>query len=430
MSDILIDAERVGKKFRIGRDPYARLSELPLHFGRSAARWLKRRLAAPAGSLPQEERASEEFWALRDVSFQVRKGEVLGIIGPNGAGKSTLLKILSRITKPTTGEIRLRGRVGSLLEVGTGFHPELTGAENIYLNGTFLGMCRAEIRRKFEDIVAFAEIDQFLHTPVKHYSTGMCMRLAFAVAAHLEPEILVVDEGMAVGDVAFQRKCVDKMSEAAKGGRTILFVSHHMQAVSALCHRVLWLNRGKVRADGPADETVGAYVRDSLAFKSNAWVAPSEDIIGDRVQLLRADVTPDSGEQDGVMRIDCPIRMDFVVFSPREQADVSVNIVVYTLDGTCLFNSASAPIAMKRGQIHAICRIPGNLLNCGSYRVRLLLVEKHTDILRDIEDVLRFEVVEGAQQSNAHGRWIGVLRPRLDWSITVQDTDTQKAGRA
>ena len=209
----------------------------------------------------------EEFWALKDVSFEIQQGEAVGIIGRNGAGKSTLLKLLSRITEPTTGRIRLRGRVVSLLEVGTGFHPELTGRENIFLNGAILGMSRAEIRKKFDEIVAFADVEKFLDTPVKRYSSGMYMRLAFAVAAHLEPEILVVDEVLAVGDAAFQKKCLGKMQDVSKGGRTVLFVSHNMGAVTSLCRTAIWLHQGQVVKTGPAREIVDEYFAATAEFQ-------------------------------------------------------------------------------------------------------------------------------------------------------------------
>src|SRR5881398_1905492 len=202
---------------------------------------------------------AEMFWALKDVSLDVHEGEVLGLIGRNGAGKTTLLKILSRITRPTEGWAEIHGRVGSLLEVGTGFHPELTGRENTFLSGAILGMSKAEIERKFDEIVAFAELEKFIDTPVKHYSSGMYVRLAFAVAAHLEPEILLVDEVLAVGDINFQKKCLGKMSDVAEGGRTIIFVSHQMNQIRRLCQRVLWIDQGHIRADGPAGEIVGAY---------------------------------------------------------------------------------------------------------------------------------------------------------------------------
>jgi len=249
MSDLAIHVEGLGKRYRIGqRVGYHRLTET-----------LTRALAAPFRKRIAPE-GDGHFWALKDVSFSVKPGEVLGIIGRNGAGKSTLLKILSRVTEMTTGHVDLYGRIGSLLEVGTGFHPELTGRENIYLNGAILGMQRPEIRRRFDEIVAFAEVDQFLDTPVKHYSSGMYMRLAFAVAAHLEPEILIVDEVLAVGDAAFQAKCMDKMGAVAKGGRTILFVTHNMSAVERLCTSAMVLDRGGLLCAGEPAYAIARYL--------------------------------------------------------------------------------------------------------------------------------------------------------------------------
>jgi lipopolysaccharide transport system ATP-binding protein len=251
----IINVENLGKRYRIGtrrsyggslRDSLGALLRGPFNLVRSNG-----------------QKSGEEFWALKDVGFSIEQGEVVGIIGRNGAGKSTLLKILSRITEPTTGRVELFGRVGSLLEVGTGFHPELNGRENIYLNGSILGMRRKEIDRKFDEIVAFAEVDKFIDTPVKHYSSGMYVRLAFAVAAHLEPEILIVDEVLAVGDTVFQRKCLGKMGDVAKEGRTVLFVSHNMAAVQNLCQRAIYLTDGTVAVDGPTDMVIGKYIETS-----------------------------------------------------------------------------------------------------------------------------------------------------------------------
>jgi lipopolysaccharide transport system ATP-binding protein len=261
---IVIRAEGLGKRYLIGhereRERYVALRDVLVHtmkgLLRSAKNWTARGTRVTRSG-------TEEFWALRNVSFELRQGEVLGIIGRNGAGKSTLLKILSRITEPSTGQVRIRGRVASLLEVGTGFHPELTGRENIFLNGAILGMKRAEIKRKFDEIVDFAEIEKFLDTPVKRYSSGMYVRLAFAVAAHLEPEILIVDEVLAVGDVEFQKKCLNKMSEVASGGRTVLFVSHNLTAVADLCTRALLLQKGEVRQVGTPDEVIATYIEQS-----------------------------------------------------------------------------------------------------------------------------------------------------------------------
>ena len=254
-SDTVLAVENLGKRYSIShrgasRDGLRHVIESAV---RSPMKWLRTRASQNGPKV--------DFWALRGVSFEVNRGEVVGIIGPNGAGKSTLLKILSRITPPTEGKARVEGRIASLLEVGTGFHQELTGRENIFLNGAILGMTRAEIIRKFDEIVAFSEIEEFLDTPVKRYSSGMYVRLAFAVAAHLDPEILIIDEVLAVGDAAFQKKCLGKMESFAQVGRTVLFVSHNMEAVSSMCERVIWMRNGQVHLDGPADQVVGAYFK-------------------------------------------------------------------------------------------------------------------------------------------------------------------------
>jgi homopolymeric O-antigen transport system ATP-binding protein len=318
MSDIAIRCEDLGKRYRIGeRERYKALRDVVTDGVASPFRKLRRAFshnengnghgsnggresssslissdASPGSDLPSAVRNSQSdtFWALRDVSFEVKRGEVVGIIGRNGAGKSTLLKILSRITAPTRGEVEIKGRVGSLLEVGTGFHPELTGRENIFLNGAILGMKRAEINRKFDEMVAFAEIEKFIDTPVKRYSSGMYVRLAFAVAAHLEPEILLVDEVLAVGDAQFQKKCLGKIGEVAREGRTVLFVSHNMAAMSSLTHRSIVIERGQVLVDGMTTEAIHAYLqfvtvnlRESLSGSGNhtsiknVWLLDASD---------------------------------------------------------------------------------------------------------------------------------------------------------
>jgi ABC-type polysaccharide/polyol phosphate transport system ATPase subunit len=248
MSDAVIHAEGLGKRYRVGeRERYVALRDILTRFATAPFRGSARR-SAP-----------DYLWALRDVSFDIRQGEVVGLIGRNGSGKTTLLKLLSRITRPTAGFAEIQGRVGSLLEVGTGFHPELTGRENIYLSGAVLGMKKSEISSRFDEIVAFSEVERFLDTPLKHFSTGMQMRLAFAVAAHLEPEILLIDEVLAVGDIEFQKKCLGKMQEVSNSGRTIVFVSHQMNQIRRLCERVIWINSGEIRQSGPAGEVIAAY---------------------------------------------------------------------------------------------------------------------------------------------------------------------------
>jgi lipopolysaccharide transport system ATP-binding protein len=274
MSELAVRIEGLGKEYRLGarRERYSTLRDQlnKLVFGTFRA-------FRSRGECFEQ---SQPFWALKDVSFTVRPGEVVGIIGRNGAGKSTLLKILSRITEPTEGEVDINGRVGSLLEVGTGFHPELTGRENVYLNGAILGMRRADIVRKFDEIVAFAEVEKFIDTPVKHYSSGMYMRLAFAVAAHLEPEILIVDEVLAVGDAEFQKKCLGKMSDVAKGGRTVLFVSHNMHAIKSLCTKGIMLQGGRIYFDGPAPACVSHYLDQCSAGTRSPLIASPETRAG------------------------------------------------------------------------------------------------------------------------------------------------------
>ncbi len=283
MSDIVISVENLSKQYRLGAIGGRTLRA-------DLSRWWAKRRGQPdpylrIGQEDLRERYGETIWALRDINLQVRQGEILGIIGRNGAGKSTLLKILSRITAPTSGEVKVKGRIGSLLEVGTGFHPELTGRENVFLNGAILGMTKAEVTRKFDEIVDFAGIEQFIDTPVKRYSSGMYVRLAFAVAAHLEPEILIVDEVLAVGDAEFQKKCLGKMGDIAHGGRTVLFVSHNMGAIHQICDQAMWIDAGKVRFRGSTAETVAEYLDVSREIGGP---------IVDRVEKLNAAVQLDS----------------------------------------------------------------------------------------------------------------------------------------
>src|SRR3712207_2669352 len=298
--DPVVRIENVGKRYRLGG----------LHPGYMTLREaLGRALWAPFRRANGRERPS--VWALRGVNLEVRQGELVGVIGRNGAGKSTLLKILSRVTKPTTGEVTLRGRVGSLLEVGTGFHPDLTGRENVYLNGAVLGMRKVEIDAKFDEIVAFSELERFIETPVKHYSSGMYVRLAFSVAAHLEPEILIMDEVLAVGDAAFQQKCLDKMAEVRRAGRTVFFVSHNMPAVTRLCRRAVLLERGQVVADGEPHEVVNRYL--SSGWRTGAlreWNEDGDAPGGAVARLQRVRVADEAGETTAAADIRRPVRIE------------------------------------------------------------------------------------------------------------------------
>ncbi len=336
MTTSVITVENLSKRYLLGHhsDPNLRNKDVNLRDAivRTARNAVRRTGDVVRGRNMIQGDEIEEFWALKGVSFEVKEGEVLGIIGRNGAGKSTLLKIISRITEPTTGEIRLRGRVGSLLEVGTGFHPELSGRDNIFLNGALLGMTRAEIARKFDEIVAFAEIEQFLDTPVKRYSSGMYVRLAFAIAAHLEPEILIIDEVLAVGDAQFQRKCLGKMQDvSARCGRTVLFVSHHMTAIRRLCARCVVLDAG--RADGPmdVDTAIEHYAQDSGASPLRVDVATCprpHGIDGHSAHFREIAVASPGG-----LRFNLPFAIEFLVESRDTLGAMMVGLAFKTVDG-------------------------------------------------------------------------------------------------
>jgi lipopolysaccharide transport system ATP-binding protein len=329
--------------------------------------------------------SEEEFWALRDVSFDVQPGEVLGIIGRNGAGKSTLLKILSRITDPTSGSVKIRGRVASLLEVGTGFHPELTGRENIFLNGAILGMSRLEIKKKFDEIVAFADVERFLDTPVKRYSSGMYVRLAFAVAAHLEPEILIVDEVLAVGDAEFQKKCLGKMESEAKGGRTVIFVSHQMNVVSTFCQKGLLLQKGGVVAHGNISAIIDQYLGNH-GDGASVWAYTDERHLRDpaftalKFQLVDESMNALTGPVEARTKIGVCIEGEVQAIEPL----LNVGFGMYTERGDLLWWSLQTDLAqsewpeLRQGSNRLICWLPSHLLNEGSYRCELIVSIHHT----------------------------------------------------
>lgn len=373
MSDTVISVENLGKSYliqhQVGRPGYRRLSEDIADVIGRPFRGLRRRTAVADGACPKSPLPTKEsFWALKDVSFEVKRGEVLGIIGRNGAGKSTLLKILSRITEPAEGRMRIRGRVASLLEVGTGFHPELTGRENIFLNGTILGMTRQEILRKFDDIVAFAEVEKFLDTPVKRYSSGMYVRLAFAVAAHLDPEILVVDEVLAVGDAEFQKKCLGKMQDVAeKHGRTVLFVSHNMSAVGALCSRALCLSGGRLIEDGMTQQVIDRYLGSCVSGRTHR---PERMVLDDNVELMSFDATPNPVTSRS------PLAIDFVMRARKETVRLELAVQLYGPSGNRIaqwdLRDERAPCAVSPGrELHGRVRVPILPLVEGSYSLQL-----------------------------------------------------------
>ena len=355
----------------------------------------------------------EIIWALKDVSFEVEPGEALGIVGRNGAGKSTLLKILSRITEPTSGRVQLFGRVGSLLEVGTGFHPELTGRENVYLNGAILGMKKSEIGRKFDEIVAFAEIEKFIDTPVKWYSSGMHTRLAFAVAANFEPEILIVDEVLAVGDGPFQKKCLGKMGEISRAGRTVIFVSHNMMAIEALCNRVLWLVGGELVEEAETEKVVSDYVNTGVDVSTEkAWDNPSTAPGDQLIKLHSAKLRSLTQQNPGEISIGAPIELQFEFWNYQADATLSFTIHLLTVHGVEVFAAFSGLKSRPRGLVRETIKIPANFLNDGMYTITLQSGQDGVTTLYHYPEVLVFEVVDSGEW---RGKWPGVVRPRLEW---------------
>lgn len=417
MPETMIRTEGLGKQYRIGA-----LRGRPRSFREAIVR---------TATAPWRRREAPELvWALRDLSLEVAHGEVLGIIGRNGSGKSTLLKLLSRITTPTTGYAELRGRVGSLLEVGTGFHPELTGRDNVYLNGSILGLDRASIARRFDEIVAFAEVERFIDTPVKRYSSGMYLRLAFAVAAHLEPEILLVDEVLAVGDAAFQRKCLGRMGHAALEGRTVLFVSHNMTAVQGLCARAIWLDKGGLREVGSPGAVVSRYLQDAAATcPHQSWpdaeLAPGND----RVRLRAARAHPAVGDPEGPITTHSPVLLEFEYWNLRDGARLSLTVHLTNEDGVLVLAAGPVagrdwqPRALPRGLFRDTCLIPGDLLNDGLHRVEILVVDRDVDLVYRHMDALVFEVRDTPDlRGSWFGKWKGAVRPILDWTTeAVED---------
>ncbi len=412
----VIAAEGVAKQYRLGQyqAAYGTLRESLAHAGR--------RLRG------REHRAeTEEVWALRDVTFEVQQGEVLGIIGRNGAGKSTLLKVLTRITSPTLGRVEIRGRVGSLLEVGTGFHPELTGRENIYLNGAILGMKRREIAERFDAIVDFSGVERFMDTPVKRYSSGMYVRLAFAVAAHLEPEILLVDEVLAVGDAEFQRRCLGRMEELGSSGRTVIFVSHQLPAVAQLCDRAIQINGGSVVADGRPAEVIANYLHQTHSSGSvREW--PLESAPGnDLVRILAVRLVPHDDMPPGVVDVRRPIAVEIVFKVLRDGKPVFPKLKVRDQEGAVAFNAIDTDERwlepVPPGEYVSTAWIPGNLLNEGSVIAEAAICSNDFPKLEHhaaVYEAISFEVLDPGEGDSARGifagQWRGVVRPMLEWT--------------
>ncbi len=414
---VAIEVDSISKRYRLGeyRAAYGTLRESLVHAGR--------RLTGH-----EHHRPTMEVWALRDVSFQVPEGQVLGIIGRNGAGKSTLLKILTRIATPTSGRAEIRGRVGSLLEVGTGFNQELTGRENVYLNGAILGMKRREIDQRFEEIVDFSGVERFIDTPVKRYSSGMYVRLAFAVAAHFEPEIMLVDEVLSVGDAEFQRRCLGRMEQLGNAGRTVVFVSHALGSVAQLCDRAIWIDGGQIVGDGRPPDVIANYLHQThSAGAERAW--PEESAPGnDLAKILSIRTLPHEGMPPGVVDVRRPIGVEVGFRVLREGKPVFPKIKVLDEEGSVAFNAMDTDERWLEqtppGDYVATAWIPGNLLNEGSAVVEAAIcsldfpkLEHHAAVY----EAVSFEVLDPGDGDSARGRfsgqWRGVVRPLLEWTV-------------
>jgi lipopolysaccharide transport system ATP-binding protein len=413
---VAIEVDSLSKRYRIGQyqAAYGTLRETLVHAARRVTR-------------QEHQRAAQEIWALQEVSFNVPEGQVLGVIGRNGAGKSTLLKILTRIVTPTAGRAEIRGRVGSLLEVGTGFNGELTGRENVYLNGAILGMKRREIEQRFDDIVEFSGVERFIDTPVKRYSSGMYVRLAFAVAAHFEPEIMLVDEVLSVGDAEFQRRCLGRMEQLGNAGRTVLFVSHALPAIAQLCDRAIWIDGGRVVGDGRPAEVIATYLHQThSAGTERTW--PAESAPGnDLARILAVRALPHDGMPPGVVDVRKPIGVEITFRVLRNGKPLFPKIKVLDQEGAIAFNAMDIDRRWLEqtppGDYAATAWIPANLLNEGSAIVEVAIcsldfpkLEHHAAVY----EAISFEVLDPSEGDSARGQfsgqWRGVVRPLLEWT--------------
>lgn len=420
MSDVVIRVENLGKRYRIGeRERYLALRDV-----------FTRAISAPARLFGPQKSASpsngngdhSHIWALKNVSFDIHQGEVVGIIGRNGAGKSTLLKILARVTKPTRGSAEVRGLMGTLLEVGTGFHPELTGRENVFLSGAILGMSKTEIRRKFDEIVDFAEVEKFIDTPLKHYSTGMQMRLAFAVAAHLEPEILLVDEVLSVGDIEFQKKCLGKMGDVAKSGRTILFVSHQMNQIRRLCDRVVWVHSGHVRLNGPTTNVVSEY-ESGTRMCATEGQARTRSING-KAQFEGWEITDPPSVQPFILSTHGPLTIKFKIYAQTRLSNLVHGITLYNSERQVLWGTAVKRLDLSPGQNELNYKLSGLPLKPGVYAWRVTIFDECGPI--DDWDCTPEMIVATAPVGHWLDEWAGLLNipHTLTWSVAQDRSES------
>jgi lipopolysaccharide transport system ATP-binding protein len=425
MSEVVIKAENLSKQYRLGQVGTGSLKD-------DFKRWQYRIRGKddPFLMVGEENDRSKKstndyVWALKDIDFEVKQGDVLGIIGKNGAGKSTLLKILSRTTGPTTGSLKMKGRVASLLEVGTGFHGELSGRENIFLNGAIMGMSKIEIKKKFDEIVDFAGVERYIDTPVKRYSSGMYVRLAFGVAAHLEPDIMIVDEVLAVGDVEFQKKALGKMNDVSKNeGRTVLFVSHNIQAVKQLCQRGIIMNNGKIELDSDISSCVTKYLS---GHGTNQVILKDGEGSGDNHSYISSISIKVNGELTTLAGIEKEVSVEIEYFNKKDNRILNLSVAVFDEQGNYAFSSPSndpffSMKPHKKGLYKSILTIPEHIFNNGSYFFSILLVENGRNIVVQLDNVVQIEMhANNIDTMGYFGYWGGVLRPKMNWgTVKIQ----------
>ncbi len=409
MSRIVIEATNISKQYTLGATGTG-------SFRQDIKRWLGKKTGRPNDPFFYgSNSAADTLLALQNISFQVQQGDCWGIVGANGAGKSTLLKIISRIIQPTTGTVKGRGTIGSLLEIGTGFHPELSGRENIFISGYLLGMKKAEIKQQFDEIVAFSGLEKFIDTPVKRYSSGMYVRLAFSVAAHLQADILIMDEVLAVGDIEFQKKCLDKMQQVVNDHlRTILFVSHNMQAVTHLCRQAIWLQQGKLVAMGDTSQVVDQYVGSLQQNRLRLqWQHEAEAPGNEYVRILSMELVPELHSPESVIDVRTPLHVKFTIRNLSENILLNAGLHLFNYAGECIFDVASKPVWCRAGIVEGVCDIPGHFLNDGAYYLSLIIVRDTSIPLYYFEAGIHFEVADYREDTTWFGKWKGVVRPQF-----------------
>jgi lipopolysaccharide transport system ATP-binding protein len=422
MSETVIEVQNISKLYKLGKIGTGSLKKDLQHFWKKSVMKVEDPYFSEADT-PHID--NQNLWALKNISFTLTDGEALGIIGSNGSGKSTLLKIISRIVQPTTGSVKGLGKISSILEVGTGFHYDLTGRENIYISGYTLGMNKAEIQRKFDEIVAFSGIEKFIDTPIKRYSSGMYVRLAFAVAAHLEPDILIVDEVLAVGDADFQKKCLGKMRDVSKtDGRTILFVSHSMQSINNLCDKALWLQKGRMKEMGEASAVVNKYLSSVQQLKiKQEWATPEEGPGNDLVRFKKIELIPHLKNPGDPLDIRTPLTIKFQFWNFTDNILLSTGLHLFSYGGECIFDLPSPSRICEKGIIEGECTIPGNFLNDGSYFISLIVVKDTSVELFHLEECASFDLQDFRGDIRWYGKWMGAVRPSFPFRFEQTEKD-------